>query len=295
MKTTIIGLALAASAAFVQQPPQGPQPDVFLASLDLSGGKVAVGTPVNVSNSAGYDNQPFFLADSSGLLFSSNRDASQNDIFRYDIGSKKVSQVTKTEENEYSPTVMAGGKTFSVVRGVEQQLWQFDLDGNNARLAYAHTGKIGYHAWLSPTTIAVFVLGSGQGQPSTLEFVDTDSTKKPEVVEKSIGRSILNRPGKGTVSYIATASRPYLIKEFDPKTKKTSTIVKTLGDQEFCAWLPDGGGLLTSQGAKLFVWRPGAADWTEVADLSAAKLAGISRLAVSPNGRWLAIVANPVQ
>src|SRR5215813_5792800 len=46
---------------------------------------VSVGKAVNITNNPGYDNQPFFLPDSSGLLFSSNRDGKQNDIYRYDI------------------------------------------------------------------------------------------------------------------------------------------------------------------------------------------------------------------
>ena len=40
---------------------------------------------INISNSPGYDNQPSFLPDSSAVLFSSNRDGKQTDIYRYDI------------------------------------------------------------------------------------------------------------------------------------------------------------------------------------------------------------------
>ena len=34
------------------------------------------------------------------MLFSSNRDGKQNDIYRYDIATKTVTQLTHTPENE---------------------------------------------------------------------------------------------------------------------------------------------------------------------------------------------------
>ena len=46
-----------------------PQPEIYLASVNVTGGRVTVGTPVNVSQNADYDNQPTFLADGSAILF----------------------------------------------------------------------------------------------------------------------------------------------------------------------------------------------------------------------------------
>ena len=46
-----------------------------------------------------------FLPDGSGLLFTSNRDGKQTDIYRYDIASARCHQVTRTPESEYSPLV----------------------------------------------------------------------------------------------------------------------------------------------------------------------------------------------
>jgi hypothetical protein len=58
------------------------------------------------------------------------------------------------------------------------------------------------------------------------------------------------------------------------------------------AWTPDGR-LVTGQGARLLSWRPGETGWSEIADLSASGLSSITRLAVSPDNRWIAIVAEP--
>src|SRR5215467_8399072 len=62
---------------------------IGIVTIEHSG--ISVGKPViNITNNPGYDNQPFFLPDSSGLLFASNRDGKQTDIYRYDIASKAV-------------------------------------------------------------------------------------------------------------------------------------------------------------------------------------------------------------
>lgn len=262
-----------------------PATEIFLAPLTISGTKVTVGRPVNITNNPGYDNQPQFLADSSGLLFSSNRDGAQTDIFRYDIAQKRVVQVTHTADNEYSPTLTPDGMTFSTVRGAEQKLWRFTMDGQDAGLAWTHMGLIGYHVWMSPTTLATFVLG----QPNTLQILDM-RTGGSEVIERSIGRSLLIRPGKGTVSFVhKPQGQPWVIKEFDPKTKQVATLVNTLERSEDLAWTPDGA-IVMGQAGKLFVWREGG-QWTEVADLSGRGIGNITRLTVSPDGKWIALVS----
>src|SRR5687767_7626319 len=91
-----------------------PDTEVFLVPLSRAGVKVAVGATVNISNSPGYDNQPSFLPDGSAILFTSARSrvvsapvegvpapAAQMDIYRYDLGSKRVTQVTDTLLSEY--------------------------------------------------------------------------------------------------------------------------------------------------------------------------------------------------
>src|SRR5690349_18552752 len=114
MRTTfIVILAAAALSAAPLRQAAPPATEVFLAPLDPASG---ITTWMNISNNAGYDNQPSFLPDSSAILFSSNRDGKQMDIYRYDIASKTVKQLTNTPDGEYSPTVTPDGKTFSVIR-----------------------------------------------------------------------------------------------------------------------------------------------------------------------------------
>src|SRR5262245_54066049 len=269
-----------------------PATEVYLAPLSKSGSTVKIGTPVNISNSPEYDNQPSFLPGSSALLFTSRRDGKQTDIYRYDLKTKQITQLTRTTENEYSPLLTLDKKTFSTVRGDKQELWRFNLDGANPQLAYAHSGLIGYHVWIDGHRLAVFVLGAN-GAPATLQLVDT-SAKTAEVIEPNIGQSLLIRPGRKTVSFI---SRPpnaaAVVKELDPATKKTKLITEALPDSQYLAWLSSDSMLMAS-GSKVAMWREGASGWTTVADLEKSGLTKITRLAISPDGKWLAIVSEPV-
>lgn len=265
---------------------------------------------LNISNSPGYDNQPSFLPDSSAVLFSSNRDGKQTDIYRYDIASKALTQLTKTAEAEYSPIVTPDGKGFSVIR-VEadgaQRLWRFDLDGSNPRLVLENVKPVGYHAWIDATHLALFILG-GQGQPATLQIADT-SIGTAEVVATGIGRSILIRPGAGTVSFITTGQDRW-VKEWDPKTRQIAEIFRPLDNSQDAAWTSIDSMLMASGTAitelrrsrdpagslpKSMIDGKRFTFTSDGTDSKSPPVANITRLAVSPNGQWLAFVAEPVR
>lgn len=285
LSAAIVG-ALAAQTA-------PPSTEVFLAPLVWTNSSVTVGPPVNISNNPGYDNQPSFLPDSSGVLFASNRDTKQNDIYKYDIGSKQLIQLTKTAENEYSPLVALDGKSFITVHGTEQSLFRYDMDGSNPRVAFQY-GKelIGYHVWTTATEFAAFILANQQATPPTpqsLQVINT-TTGKGEIIETNTGRSLLRRIGYDTISFVSkTDPQKWVIKQFDIKTHAVSTITETVPRSEDLTWLPDGRIVMAS-GSKLFVWQTGAAGWTELADLTAAGIKRITRLSASRDGKHLAIV-----
>src|SRR5690606_38412254 len=295
-KCAVIGVVLSAGWTLLgAQAP--PATEIFLAPVTTSGTRVSIGRPVNVTNNPGYDNQPQFLSDSSGILFSSMRDGTQTDIYRYDIALKRVIQVTRTAENEYSPTIAPDGHTFTTILGADQKIWRFAMDGTDAGLAATHMGLIGYHAWISESELATFVLGA-QRQPNTLQLFNL-RTGTSEVIESGIGRSLLIRPGRGTVSYVhKPQGAPWVIKELDPATKQTATLTPTVEGSEDLAWTPDGA-IVMGQKGKVFLWRApstgsgqaGQAGWTEIADLTRQGVENITRLTVSPDGRWIAIVS----
>ena len=293
----LFGIALCGAFALAQNPPQQPPTEVYLAGLSRDSLPAVHPPIVNISNNPGYDNQPSFTPDGKSVFFTSNRDGKQTDIYRYDVATRRLVQLTQTSENEYSPLIMPGETSFSVVHGDEQSLWRFDLDGLHGKLAYQHKGKIGYHVWIDATHVGIFVLGS-QAQPNTLQIADIASGST-ETIATGIGRSLLLRPGTSQMSFVVkTSGQPSMVKVMDVRTHAVSDLVEAVKDAEDCAWDPETGRLLMAKDAKIFGWLSNGKGWVELGDLGAAGIKNITRLAVNPDKRAgaanrLAIVAEP--
>ena len=315
MKRLIAPLLLA--VAGLPQAPAGttqapPDTEIYLASLTRANGSFRIGPPENITNSPGYDNQPFFTPDNRAILFTSIRGPSpglrpesgpQTDIYRYDIASRTVSRVTQTAESEYSPTVMPDGTRISVVcveADGTQRLWSVAPSGPKIERAVLlpDVPRVGYHAWADDHTLALFVLGEA-GLVSTLQLADT-RTGKARIVASDVGRSIQPIPGPGRVHHISFVQRErrgtatvLAIRELDPASGAISTLTPAIegSTEPYVAWTPDGT-LLTVNGSFLFSWRRGQSGWKEAASLEQLGLSGITRLAVSPRGDYLALVAS---
>jgi dipeptidyl aminopeptidase/acylaminoacyl peptidase len=303
--TFLIPLALVSVGASQQTP---PATEVYVMALPLEMSERSKPlTWINISNSPGYDNQPSFLPDSSAILFSSNRDGKQTDIYRYEIATKSTRQLTNTVHSEYSPTVTPDGKTFSVIRQAAadgtQLLVRYDLaTGAHHSVVFENVKPVGYHAWIDPTHVALFILGSGQGQPATLQIGDT-KTGTAEVAATGIGRSVLVRPGAGTVSYITTGANR-MVREYDPVKKESRDLFAPLEGSQDAVWGVKGGALWMANGTQISAhiaspaldarWQPLFNLTVPSADPSAPRIAGITRMSISPNGRWMAFVAEPI-
>lgn len=270
-------------------PAQGPPAtDIYLAELRDRVGRLEIGAPVNATRRPGYDNQPFFVADGRSFVYTAIVDG-QADAFRYEIASGQRVRLTATPESEYSPTPLPDGSGFSVVR-VEadstQRLWRFDWDGTHAALVLPNVKPVGYHAWGDMHTVALFVLG----QPATLQLADTRTgTTTQSAVD--VGRGLQALPGRWVTFVQKGADSAWSIAELDLRTRTTRPLVRTLKGADLYARTPDGV-LLMAQGSKVYQWSAArGTEWEEVADFAGAGLENITRLAVSPRGDRLALVA----
>ena len=276
--------ALLTSVLAAQAP---PGTDIYVASLTHAGAALKITAPVNVTSRPGYDNQPFFTADGRSFYYTSAR-GGQTDIYQYDLASASARQITDTPESEYSPTPMPDRQHFSVVR-VErdstQRLWDFTVNGGPVKPVLDSIQPVGYHAWLNADTVYVFVLG----QPATLRQAEP-AHGTATIVASDVGRSIFRIPGRHAVSYIQRDSSGRMIRALDPGTGAVSDLVRLPSGAEFYAWTPDGD-ILSASGNQLLRWRAGQPTWEVVAQFSEPGLQKISRLAVSPKGDRIALVA----
>lgn len=300
MRAVILTALLATGVA---QTPSAPQPagppatDIYL--FELTGGLASLkdAKPVPISTAPGYDNQPMFSADGRRILFAVNRDCKQIDVFVFERDGGRVTQLTKTMENENSPTYLPAGvgapDGFSVVRTEAdrtQRLWRFDARGENPQVVLTDVKPVGYHAWVDADTVALFVLG----QPATLQIA-TIATAKTDIVAEGIGRSLHHVPGLRAVSFVQReASGDFWIKQIEISSKAIQPLVKSVegSTDRDMTWMPDGRTMLMSAGTKVFSWTRGATGWTEVFDAAARGLGTASRLAVSPKGDAIAIVVS---
>jgi Tol biopolymer transport system component len=298
VRTLMVLMLVAPAAAQAPQAPAAapatppPGTDIWLARITANG----IEQPINITNRAGYDNQPSFTPDGTGILFTRS-DGKQTDIYLYDFTARQSDStpVTKTPESEYSPTVTPDGQGISVIRvesdpatpsgaGGAQRLWRFTRDGQNPTVILRDVKPVGYHAWGPDGLLALFVLG----KPNTLQVADS-RTDRSRVVAQNIGRSIHRIPGRATISVLHIEGNVRTIKELDLKTRTLKPIVRAVesADGDY-AWTPDGA-ILMSNGKTLMRSKDGS-EWAPFADLAAVGLAGASRMAVSPDGKWLALV-----
>jgi hypothetical protein len=286
MIATLVLAALQAAAT-----PQGPPgTDIWVADVRIRDGRVSVGKPVNVTARPGYDNQPAFLPDGSGFLYTRIGADGQADIWRYDFATHTARAVTTTRESEYSATFMPKSGGISVVR-VEldstQRLWRLDPDGGHPALLFEKIKPVGYHAWASDSVLGLYVLGN----PNALVLARVGS-EQFDTVARNIGRALQPIPGRRAVSFvqIVDSTKSWLM-ELNADSATVRRLVLLPRGAEFHVWTT-GGLVLASDGTALYQWDSrGAAWWERVADLSTLGLKGVTRLAVSPSGDRLALVA----
>lgn len=261
--------------------------DIFLVPLTGAEGRLTTGTPINVTARPGYDNQPYFTPDGRAILYSSMRDDGQTDIMRYELDGRRTSRVTHTPENEYSPTVTPDGRGFTVIRDTTQLLTRFALDGSEPRVVFERLRPVGYHAWLDEHTAMLFMLPA----PFTLRLADT-RTGESVALAWDIGRSLHQVPGRvaGSFPQRMPDGAVYLM-ELDPAARTVRPLVRALEGSQDHAWTAEGG-ILMARGNALYEWHPSrGAGWRLVTRFEDPRLARLSRLAVSPAGDWLALVA----
>jgi dipeptidyl aminopeptidase/acylaminoacyl peptidase len=276
-----------------------PSTDVYLARFRVDHGKILIAPPVNVTARPGYDNQPSFTPDSKSILFTSVRADAQADIYRYDIQARSTTRVTATTESEYSATVYGDGSRFSAIR-VEadstQRLWSFRMDGSDPRLVFQSIKPAGYHAWVDSTTVALFVLG----RPNALVIADTRGGRV-DTLARDVGRSLLPLPNGHGFSFVQhMPDSSWVLSAVDVRgsglDRRTVTmpLVRMPTGADYIVWVKPAVAI-AGAGSKLLIWRgtSKSAEWSELSDLTRYGLRRISRLALSPDRQWLAIVAEP--
>lgn len=256
--------------------------DIYLADLKIGKKGFAVSNPKNITNRPGYDNQPSFHPDKPIIYFSSFNAEGRSDIKTFNYKMQETKLFTETTEREYSPTVTPDKNFISCIIQRDnnaQDLGKYPISGGTPQVLINNL-TVGYHAWLNPNKLLLFVLG----EPNTLRTFDI-TNKKDSIVKQSVGRALHKIPGQNAVSFVDKSETPWKIKSFDGKS--IQTICETLPNREDLAWTPDGK-IIMSDGRQFFYFDSKSNDGWKM--FYASSIENISRIAVSSNGKKIAFV-----
>lgn len=295
--TLCASLAMAAPAIAQDEdtpPPAFPETEIFVFHYDGEAEENALSEGINVTNRAGYDNQPYFTPDSSSFLYSRD-DGTQTDIWEYELATGTHTQVTDLPESEFSPTPSPDGTTISMVFERSNSIWQFDRSAPDAPswvleaagvpepVGYFarnwETGDViywsryGFNVALTNAERQVYHFISGNAVPSTPHLI----------------------PGTNRFSFVHRQTNEQMwIKEFDPETRAIRPIAPIFGSNANYTWTPDGA-ILRIEGTLVNRYREGDNGWEVIADLADHGIASANRIAVSPDGTHIAIVGLPAE
>jgi Tol biopolymer transport system component len=293
-KTTILLLSVFVCLRISAQPTDS---DIWLFQLKKTEKGIELKNGFNMTNNPGYDNQPFFSQDGKFLLFTSIREGNQSDIYKYSFKSKKISKLTSTKTSEYSPMLMPDGSKISVVmveQDSTQRIWSFpSLEKKDKSPIVSEEQKpfleeidsVGYYCYLNMDTIVYYKLT----QPHSLR-VFCISTKKDFLLGYEPTRSF--KPcGTRQFFYVLKSEDNNELRIYDWAIRKSEVVAYSDKSNEDFIFNKDLG-FMKSEADKIFCLNMVSKNWMEWKGFSSFGINKITRFAISPDGKWLAVVSN---
>lgn len=295
MKKILIILSISIQAVAYAQL---PDTDIWLLDINKNKDSIWLSNPQNITNRKGYDNQPAFSPDGKYILYTSIRDEKQSDIYKYDLATKQITQITNTATSEYSPTFMPDGKNISVVM-VEpdstQRLWKFPIQGGASSCIAENIDSVGYHCWVNKDTFAFVKIT----EPLSLFFYSLKSKKEYLLVEDA-GRCILSMKNNKGIFYTAKNGQNFKTWQIRLSTVDYEDIAVNMelhelpeSTQDFNFFIDKSNKiqLFYASNSKIISEDYHLFDYRIITDLEKSGIKNITRIAVSPDGKKMAIVA----
>ncbi len=270
-----------------------PDSEVHVFDLTIKEGLYRLENGVNISNNLGYDNQPFFTDKSDTMLFVSVRDGKQTDVFEYDLNSQKTTQITNTPHSEYSPKTLNDNQNVTFVsEGGDpyQSVWSLNrMTGKSAWLLNSKE-PVGYYAVNEQNGDVLFWSRYGW----SVQYLNLERDERRFVSGHAIPSSPQPIPNSERFSFVHRQTNGEVwIKAFNPKDFSITPIAPIFGSNYDYTWAPNGD-ILRVENNQLFVWPSQKKNnrWQKGQDLNQHFSGQITRLAVSQNGKYIALVEN---
>lgn len=270
--------------AFAQQ-----NTEVYIFDISSAYEGLEIFNPQNISNNPGYDNQPSFISNES-VVFAGNNNG-QTDISEYNLTSNLKKWVNKqTDGGEYSPRQIPSSNDLAAVRldaDGKQRLYRYDAKtGTSSELI--EDLQVAYFAFYSGEKILATVLNDTN---MSLVMIDLP-TKTIDTLLHNAGRSVQKIPNTNAMSYTLVNEQNNLdLYMLEMGSTESFFVCELPIGIEDCLWINETQ-ILVGSGNKLYWYDTlGIPEWNPVASLEEYGIKNITRIAISPNGKKLALVA----
>jgi hypothetical protein len=268
---------------------QVPETDLWLFKIEKKENTYTAVNPLNITNRAGYDNQPAFTADGKSILYASIREDSQADIYRYDIKSKLHTNLTKSKVSEYSPTVLPDESGFSAVvvePDSAQRVWIIGFDGSFMRFASDVTDSVGYHSWLNTDTMLYYKLT----EPHSLHSLNTKNGRDVWICDHP-SRAFKKIQGSSNFIYAIKNVTFMEFRIYQTALKESKVYATYPSVNEDFIWHPELG-LIKAENADLLRYNESTKQWETLFSFGAVGIKKITRFGFDAKTKQLIIVNN---
>lgn len=267
-----------------------PSTDIWLLKLQKSeSNNYQVSNYKKITDNPGYDNQPYFLPAMNSLLYVSDKNSNQTDIYQFYFATGASKKVLSTEYyKEYSPMLSYDGDKISCISiepdGSSQRFWEFPFTGGIGKPLFPDITDVGYYSWLDETQIAFLRL-----EKNTIYIANTSSGDMQKL-EENTGRCIQKARNHNWMFYVKKYdSLNWRIKCYDiGKSMVIGEIQLPQGQEDFTVgpndaiWLSDDEKIMEAS-----VQNP---TWKKVFDFSTYPFKNFYRITFSPEYNMLALV-----
>jgi Tol biopolymer transport system component len=268
---------------------QMPETDIWLFKLTKNKGEITFTKGENITNRNGYDNQPSFTFDSKKIVFVSNFSSNQTDIYEYHISKKKINQLTKTEESEYSPSESYTENiitSVTVEKDSSQRIWAYHRINFQSSVLIPEIDSVGYYTWLNKDSILYYKLTN----PHSLHAYDLIN-QKDVTLTKHPSRAFKKTHNSSKFIYAVKDSAQLLFWLYNPTLRETSYYCSSPSTQEDFIWHPDLG-LIKSENNQLLRYVETDKKWIVLFSFESFGIQKISRFNFSSDGKYLVLVNN---